>query len=120
MHLHVIVAMNQEQPLHFIRILAGKKLAQILIITMGAHAPYSAYFCVHFVNSAIDLNFFGSFEQTTAQGTRFAVTRKQNGIPAVFNIVAYMMLYPACIRHTAGRNDHHRTVPEIQQFRFID
>src|SRR6202012_1601627 len=43
MLLHLILAMHQEQRFYFSRILAGDKMQQVFIITVGAHGFYGAH-----------------------------------------------------------------------------
>ena len=50
----------------------------------------------------------------------FAITRHDNGIAAVLHVIADMVLDTARLRHTAGRNDDHGSIGEVERLGLID
>ena len=43
-----------------------------------------------------------------------AITRDQNSVSAIFNVVADMMFHSSGIRHTTGRNNNTWFISEVQ------
>ena len=63
--LYIILAMDDEEGPDFLRVLAGEELAQILKVSVCAHAADAAYFCMYFVENAEDMDLFGAGHQAT-------------------------------------------------------
>src|SRR5690606_5077885 len=103
--LHIILTMNKKQRFYFPRILAGKELAQIFIITVCAHAADGTNFGIHLMIYSENSHFFCTGYQSATQRVGFAISGKQNSISAVLDVVADVMLYPATFGHAAGRNN---------------
>src|SRR5882757_8718247 len=90
--LDLVFSMDDEEPFNLFRVLAGKELAEIFIIAMGAHAADTAYFGIHLMQHTKDMHFFGAGHQAASQATGFAIPYHQDGITGVLYIVADVML----------------------------
>src|SRR5437867_137211 len=90
--LHFIFTVYQEQFLYCTRILAGQPLAQIFIITVGAHGTDNAYIGLYLITGAIDGYFLSAPHKAATQGFRLTVTHYQNGVPGIVYIIGNMML----------------------------
>ena len=71
--LHVIFAVNDEEGLDFLRVLAGEELKQIINVSVCAHAADAAYFRVDFVKDAEDMYLFDAGHQAATQRMGFAI-----------------------------------------------
>src|SRR5690606_35609544 len=118
--LHIILTMNKKQRFYFPRILAGKELAQIFIITVYAHTADGSNFGIHLMINPKNSYFFCTGYQSATQRVGFAISGKQNRIAAVLNSIADMMFYPAAFGHAAGRNNNAGSVAKVKQLGFVD
>src|ERR1700756_4011027 len=89
--LDVIFAMDDKDGFDLFGILAGKKLQQVFIVTVGAHAPDASDLRVDFVRDAVDVHLLCAGHKAAAEGTRFTIADKEDGITGVLDIVADMM-----------------------------
>src|ERR1700743_3050838 len=102
--LYLVFSVYDKKRFYFGRVLAGEELAEVVIIPVCAHAADTADFRVDFVEDAEDMDFLGSCHQPAAKRAWFAIANQEDGIAAVFNVVADMVFDASCIGHTAGRD----------------
>ena len=114
--LYLIFPVDDKELGYLFWVLAGEELAEVFVISMGAHAADAAYLGVDLMEDAEDMDFFGSGHQAAAQGTGFAIPYQQDRVAGVLDIIADMVFDATGIGHAAGGDDDAGFATIVQQF----
>ena len=87
---------------------------------MSTHASHFGDFSIYLMRLSEYGNLFGFVFQSSAQRMGFTITRKQNCISAVFDIVTDMMFHSSGFCHSTCRDDHTRIFVIVEHFRLIN
>ena len=117
--LDVVFAMDDEESLHLLRVLAGKELGEVFVVAVGAHAADAADLGMDFVEDAENVDLLCAGHEPAAQGVRLAIANEEDGIAGVLDVIADMVYDPATVCHAAGGDDDAGFVAIVQELGFV-